>query len=150
MLKHSRGARLVLRPVHEGSEPVTKKEIVKQISERIGLTQLKTKDIVQQTFDAIVETLLDVGRIELRNFGVFEVKQRKARKARNPRTGQKVDVPPKNVVTFKPGKEMEERVRKITNVAQMDENDDEAHFDEGNGQETDSSADARKKVGRSK
>lgn len=100
---------------------MTKKEIVKQISERIGLTQLKTKEIVQQTFDAIVETLLEVGRIELRNFGVFEVKKRKARKARNPRTGQKVDVPPKNVVTFKPGKEMEERVRRMTNVPEMDE-----------------------------
>lgn len=95
---------------------MTKKEIVKQISDRIGLTQLKTKEIVQQTFDAIVDTLIEVGRIELRNFGVFEVKQRKARKARNPRTGEKVDVPPKNVVTFKPGKEMEERVRKMGHV----------------------------------
>ena len=100
---------------------MTKKEIVKQISDRIGLTQLKTKEIVQQTFDAIVETLLEVGRIELRNFGVFEVKKRKARKARNPRTGQKVDVPPKNVVTFKPGKEMEQRVREMTNVPDLDE-----------------------------
>jgi len=95
---------------------VTKKEIVKQISERIGLTQLKTKDIVQQTFDAIVETLLEMGRIELRNFGVFEVKMRKARKARNPRTGERVDVAPKKVVTFKPGKEMEERVRKFARL----------------------------------
>jgi nucleoid DNA-binding protein len=91
---------------------MTKKEIVKQISDRIGLTQLKTKDIVQQTFDAIVETLLEAGRIELRNFGVFEVRMRKARKARNPRTGERVDVEPKMVVTFKPGKEMEEKVRK--------------------------------------
>lgn len=107
---------------------MTKKEIVKQISERIGLTQLKTKDIVQQTFDAIVDTLLEVGRIELRNFGVFEVKQRKARKARNPRTGDKVDVPPKNVVTFKPGKEMEERVRRMQNVPVM--MDDEDHEEE--------------------
>jgi integration host factor subunit beta len=104
---------------------VTKKEIVKQISERIGLTQLKTKEIVQQTFDAIVETLLEVGRIELRNFGVFEVKQRKARKARNPRTGERVDVPPKNVVTFKPGKEMEERVRRMTHVPTLQEDDEE-------------------------
>jgi nucleoid DNA-binding protein len=96
---------------------VTKKEIVKQISDRIGLTQLKTKEIVQQTFDAIVETLIEVGRIELRNFGVFEVKMRKARKARNPRTGERVDVEPKKVVTFKPGKEMEERVRKFGHVA---------------------------------
>ena len=61
---------------------MTKKEIVKTISEEIGLTQLKTKEIVQKTFDAIVETLLEDGRIELRNFGVFEVKRRKARKAR--------------------------------------------------------------------
>jgi nucleoid DNA-binding protein len=100
---------------------VTKKEIVKQISERISLTQLKTKDIVQQTFDAIVDTLIEVGRIELRNFGVFEVKMRKARKARNPRTGEKVDVEPKKVVTFKPGKEMEERVRKYAHVPGPDD-----------------------------
>ncbi len=92
---------------------MTKKEIVKQISDRIGLTQLKTKEIVQQTFDAIVETLLSERRIELRNFGVFEVKERKPRKARNPRTGEKVDVPSKFVVTFKPGKEMEEKVRQM-------------------------------------
>lgn len=90
---------------------MTKKEIVKTISEEIGLTQLKTKEIVQKTFDAIVETLVEDGRIELRNFGVFEVKKRAARKARNPRTGDKVFVPAKYVVTFKPGKEMEERVR---------------------------------------
>ncbi len=74
---------------------------------------MKTKEIVQQTFDAIVETLLSEKRIELRNFGVFEVKRRKARKARNPRTGERVDVEPKFVVTFKAGKEMEERVRKL-------------------------------------
>ena len=92
---------------------MTKKEIVKTISEEIGLTQLKTKEIVQKTFDAIVETLVEDRRIELRNFGVFEVKQRAARKARNPRTGEKVFVPEKFVVTFKPGKEMEERVREL-------------------------------------
>lgn len=92
---------------------MTKKEIVKTISESIGMTQLKTKEIVQKTFDAIVETLVEERRIELRNFGVFEVKERAARKARNPRTGQRVDVPEKFVVTFKPGKEMEEKVRHL-------------------------------------
>ena len=92
---------------------MTKKEIVKTISDEIGLTQLKTKEIVQKTFDAIVETLVDERRIELRNFGVFEVKKRAARKARNPRTGDRVDVPEKYVVTFKPGKEMEEKVRQL-------------------------------------
>ena len=96
---------------------MTKKEIVKAISEEIGLTQLKTKKIVQKTFDAIVETLVTDRRIELRNFGVFEVKERAARKARNPRTGDRVDVPSKFVVTFKPGKEMEERVRQLQEEA---------------------------------
>ncbi len=92
---------------------MTKKEIVRTISEEIGLTQLQTKEIVQKTFDAIVEALVADGRIELRNFGVFEVKRRAARKARNPRTGDKVFVPEKFVVTFKPGKEMEERVKEM-------------------------------------
>lgn len=96
---------------------MTKKEIVKTISDEIGLTQLKTKEIVQKTFDAIVETLVEERRIELRNFGVFEVKKRAARKARNPRTGDKVFVAEKYVVTFKPGKEMEERVRELDRQA---------------------------------
>jgi nucleoid DNA-binding protein len=97
---------------------VTKKEIVKTISDKIGMTQLKTKEIVQNTFQAIVDTLVEERRIELRNFGVFEVKQRAARKARNPRTGQRVDVPQKFVVTFKPGKQMEERVRQLEEEAE--------------------------------
>lgn len=114
---------------------MTKKEIVKTISEEIGLTQLKTKEIVQKTFDAIVDTLVEdtranlsrggegaLGRIELRNFGVFEVKRRAARKARNPRTGEKVFVAEKFVVTFKPGKEMEERVRQLERAAAGESN----------------------------
>jgi integration host factor subunit beta len=96
---------------------VTKKEIVRTISEEIGLTQLQTKEIVQKTFDAIVEALVAEHRIELRNFGVFEVKRRAPRKARNPRTGDKVFVPEKYVVTFKPGKEMEERVTELERQA---------------------------------
>ena len=92
---------------------MTKKEIVRTISEEIGLTQLQTKEIVQKTFDAIVDALVTERRIELRNFGVFEVKRRAPRKARNPRTGEKVFVDEKFVVTFKPGKEMEERVREL-------------------------------------
>ena len=89
---------------------MTKKEIVKSISEKLGLTQLKTKDVVQMTFDDIITALERHGRIELRNFGVFEVKRREPRKARNPRTGQEVSVPAKSVVTFKPGKEMAARI----------------------------------------
>src|SRR5947207_1044621 len=111
---------LPVRPIHRGTALVTKKEIVRHICDESNkkkllegnLTQLATKEIVQWTFDAIIETLVTEGRIELRNFGVFEVKQRKPRKARNPRTGARVDVEAKNVVTFQPGKTMEERVRK--------------------------------------
>jgi len=135
--------------VLQESDPVTKKEIVKQISDRIGLTQLKTKEIVQLTFDAIVDTLLEEKRIELRNFGVFEVKQRKARKARNPRTGDPVQVPPKNVVTFKPGKEMEERVRLMTNVPMMSDDEDELQDGESLDREPVAVV-ARPKAGRSR
>ncbi|MFO0937282.1 MAG: HU family DNA-binding protein [Gemmataceae bacterium] len=96
---------------------MTKKEIVKQISDETGLTQLEVKNVVQMTFDSIIETLATNGRIELRKFGVFEVKRRKARRARNPRTNQPVDVEAKNVVTFQPGKDMEEKVRNTTPVS---------------------------------
>ena len=89
---------------------MTKKEIVRTISDALGLTQLETHEIVQKTFDAIVETLVRERRIELRNFGVFEVKKRAARKARNPRTGETVFAPEKLVVTFKPGKNVEAKV----------------------------------------
>jgi hypothetical protein len=92
---------------------VTKKDIVRTIAEQIDLPQLRTKELVQKTFDALIETLVKEGRIELRNFGVFQIKRREARMARNPRTGEKVPVQAKSVVTFKPGKEMEARVREL-------------------------------------
>ncbi len=116
---------------------MTKKEIVKSISDKTGLTQLQIKEIVQLTFDGIVDTLLDDGRVELRNFGVFQVKTRKARKARNPRTGLQVHVPEKFVVTFKPGKEMEARVQELEAAAaqraldEQERSDQESHTGPG-------------------
>jgi nucleoid DNA-binding protein len=100
---------------------VTKKEIVKTISDETGINQQQIKTIVQKTFDSIVTTLMEEGRIELRNFGVFQVRPRAARKARNPRTGRQVEVPEKFVVTFKPGKIMEQKVNSIegTPLAQL-------------------------------
>jgi len=103
-----------------GESVVTKKEIVKAISEETGLTQLEIKRIVQRTFDSIIETLVVEGRVELRNFGVFQVRPRAARKARNPRTGHQVEVPEKFVVTFKPGKEMESLVKSMEGSAIAD------------------------------
>ncbi len=90
---------------------MTKKDIVKAIAERVGLTQRETQKVVQSTFDIIIDAVASSGRIELRNFGVFEVKERAARKARNPRTGEKIHVPARKVVGFKPGRRLEERVR---------------------------------------
>ena len=91
---------------------VTKKEIVRTICGKVGgVTQMKTKAIVQETFNAIVDALVAGKRVELRNFGVFDLRVRAARRARNPKTGDPVDVPAKLIVTFKPGKEMEERVQ---------------------------------------
>lgn len=92
---------------------MTKKDIVKAISDASGLPQGQTKVIVDRIFEAIVDTLVQEGRIELRNFGVFEVKRRRSRLARNPRTGEDVPVPEKFVVKFKPGKEMEQRVAQL-------------------------------------
>lgn len=97
---------------------MTKKEIVKIISDKLKESQVLTKRIVQMTFDLIVETLVKNGRIELRNFGVFEVKLRKPRLARNPKTNQQVEVAAKKVVTFQPGKVMEEEVRHAQKVVE--------------------------------
>jgi nucleoid DNA-binding protein len=92
---------------------VTKKEMAKAIAEAMGILQTQAQEIMQRVFDRITETLVREGRIELRNFGVFEVKKRKPRKARNPRTGENVKVPARLVVTFKPGREMEQRVGQL-------------------------------------
>jgi integration host factor subunit beta len=95
---------------------MTKKEMAKAIAEDTGLTQGQVMEVIQRAFDGITETLVAEGRLELRNFGVFEVKRRKPRRARNPRTGDPVKVPAKLVVTFKPGKEMEQRVGRLKRV----------------------------------
>ena len=92
---------------------MTKKEMAYAIAKETGLTQIVVKDVMQRLFDGIINTLEKERRIELRNFGVFEVRRRNPRKARNPRTGEKLMVPAKLVVTFKPGREMEEKVKEV-------------------------------------
>jgi integration host factor subunit beta len=92
---------------------MTKKEIANAIADEMKLPQMLVQEIIRRLFDRIVDTVAKEGRIELRNFGIFEVKNRGPRKARNPRTGDSVLVPAKRVVTFKPGLEMEEKVKKL-------------------------------------
>ena len=83
---------------------MTKKEMVRRIAAELNADQGLTRKIVQLTLDNILETLAARGRIELRNFGVFEVKRRAARKARNPKTNEEVFVPARNVIVFQAGK----------------------------------------------
>ena len=89
---------------------VTKKELVSRIADRTGQTKVVTKDIIQMFLDEIITELGKGNRLEFREFGVFEIKERAARKAQNPRTLEKVDVPAKRVVKFKVGRLMKERV----------------------------------------
>ncbi|MBI3332713.1 MAG: integration host factor subunit beta [Candidatus Omnitrophica bacterium] len=90
---------------------MTKKEIVLKVASESKLKQLEVKKVVQKTLDAITAALAQGQTVELRNFGIFKVKQRKGRTGRNPRTGEKVPVPPKRVVTFKPGLVMKRDIR---------------------------------------
>jgi len=83
---------------------LTKKEITRRIAAELNVDQVLVKKIVQQTLDTILRSAAREGRIELRNFGVFEVKRRAARKARNPKTNEEVFVPAKSILSFQPGK----------------------------------------------
>jgi nucleoid DNA-binding protein len=89
---------------------ITKKELVLRIAEKTHQKQTVTRDIIQLFIDEVINELARGNRLELRDFGVFEVKVRKARKARNPKTGAEVRVPEKRVVTIKPGKKMKEEI----------------------------------------
>lgn len=94
---------------------MTKRDIVIRISEETGLVQQQVLDVVQKTLDYISEALAKGDKVELRNFGVFEVKIRKARVGRNPNAPETdVPIPQRAVVKFKPGKEMREEVLKLT------------------------------------
>lgn len=94
---------------------MTKRDIVIRISEETGLVQQQVLDVVQKTLDYISQALAGGDKVELRNFGVFEVKIRKARVGRNPNAPETdVPIPQRAVVKFKPGKEMREEVLKIT------------------------------------
>ena len=83
---------------------MTKRNIVQSIAEELGCSCVESAPIVQKTLDAIINVLAKEGRVELRNFGVFKVKKRKPRQARNPKTGEKLIVGERMAVTFKPGR----------------------------------------------
>lgn len=89
---------------------VTKKELVNRIAEQTNNTKVVAKDVIQSFLDAIIEELAAGNRLEFREFGVFETKERAARRAQNPRTLEPVAVPSKRIVKFKVGRMMRARV----------------------------------------
>ncbi len=90
---------------------LTKKELVLAVARDTGVTQVDVKRVVQRTLDHVIESLKAGQTIELRNFGVFKVRQRAPRRGRNPKTGQEVPVPSKRVVVFKPGLVMRQDIK---------------------------------------
>ena len=94
----------------QNGKTITKKELVNRIAESTGQTKAVVKEILQQFLDQIISELAHGNRLEFREFGVFEVRERAARTAQNPRTLEKVPVPAKRVVKFKVGRTMRERV----------------------------------------
>jgi nucleoid DNA-binding protein len=86
------------------------KDLVKTVAEQAKLSQAQTRELLQKFLDGITDTLVREGEIRLGSFGTFEVKTRQGRTGRNPRTGEKLQIPPRAVVTFRPGLEVREKV----------------------------------------
>ena len=89
---------------------VTKKDIIKQVAEDTGMDLHTVRQMVQEMFDCMCEGLAEDGHIEIRNFGIFKVKQTPERKARNPKNKTVISVPSKRHIHFKPGRQMKIRI----------------------------------------
>lgn len=92
---------------------VTKQDIVDRIADRTGFKKLDTRRIMQEFLNEIMTELKVGNRLEFREFGVFEIKHRAPRKARNPQTGDTVTVPAREVVNFKPGRRLKEVAERV-------------------------------------
>lgn len=107
---------------------ITKKELVNRISTETGITKVVAKDVIQKFLDLMIEELAAGNRLEFREFGVFETKERAARRAQNPRTLEKVQVPAKRIVKFKVGRMMR---KKVSGDDGPDDFLDDDHDDDG-------------------
>jgi integration host factor subunit beta len=99
---------------------ITKKDLIERITERTRIKRSDTKKAIQEFLDQVISELKKGNRLEFRDFGVFEVKERAARLAQNPKTMQKVEVPAKRAVKFKVGRLMRESVELTFNGAEPD------------------------------
>ena len=109
---------------------ITKKELIDRIADGTGHRRVQVKKVVQQFLDEVVNELGKGNRLEFRDFGVFETKLRKARKAQNPKTLEPVEVPEKRTVKFKVGRLMKQRLAALTGVVIDDEAGDVAEMAE--------------------
>lgn len=95
---------------------MTKSALIEKIAEKVsrdvGITKKQTEVIVETVFESIKDALAKGDKIEIRGFGNFKLRSRRARQARNPKTGESVEVPPKKVPYFKVGKELREMINK--------------------------------------
>ena len=89
---------------------MTKADLVEEVARVSELTKKHSETIVNTVFDSIIQALQRDDKIELRGFGSFRIRQRRSRQGRNPKTGDKVDVPAKRIPYFKPGKDLKELI----------------------------------------
>ena len=93
---------------------MTKAELVEEVARSADLTKKHAEIVVNTVFDSIVQSLKDGEKIELRGFGSFRIRHRGPRIGRNPKTGERVDVPPKRIPYFKPGKDLKEMLNPVS------------------------------------
>ncbi len=108
-------------------QTVTKRELVQRIAEKTGVQQISAKEVIQSFLDEIINELAHGNRLEFRDFGVFEPKNKAQRVARNPRTGERIQIPRKHIATFKPGKAFRQLVN--DGIAIDDEDPNEPDVD---------------------
>lgn len=109
---------------------MTKAELVEEVARAAELTKKDSEVIVDEVFKNIIQALNRGDKIELRGFGSFRVRQREARRGRNPKTGEPVDIPAKRVPYFKPGKELKELINDKLGEGDFDDDDDLEDADE--------------------
>lgn len=116
---------------------ITKKELIDRIADQTNVKRVQVKRIIQQFLDQIVSELGAGNRLEFRDFGVFESKTRRARRAQNPKTLEPVEVPEKRTVKFKIGRLMKAKLSEISGVAVDDEAGDVAEMSEADREDDD-------------
>lgn len=96
------------------NDGLTKANLVEEVARAAQVTKKQAEEIVQTVFATIVDSLHSGSKVELRGFGSFRIRNRGARLGRNPKTGERVQVPPKRIPYFKPGKELKEQLNRST------------------------------------